>query len=271
MSAYPLFDRLLEDYNIYPNVLGYDYFQKPIPSDLSSYDYVFIHSDFGFPIKCNIVQLHTGAEQTTYSWFPFQSSDDFKPLPLSEPTDIPCVGFVGRIPIINGKLHKGFEPRYLSAKLLMESDDICSDFHVRWGTEGTACGFWGGMREREMNSWKPLFATNMLANQYNLCARGNGNYSQRFYETLASRRIPVYIDSGGRLAFDHFKDYYDDPPFVHVTDVNNVENDILEFHSTHNIQDAQESCYDMWNDFFTQDAQERLFRQHCSSMKKYTW
>jgi hypothetical protein len=39
------------------------------------------------------------------------------------------------------------------------------------------------------------FYDNLYDSDYSLCIRGNGNWSIRFYETLAVGRIPIFVDT----------------------------------------------------------------------------
>lgn len=264
-----MFNTISGAYDVYPEILGFNYFQEPLP-DLTGYKFVFVHSDFGFPIKANIIQFLTGAEkchENTYSWNAIDL-DDVKPLPLSEYTEVPSVGFVGRIPIKDGKLHRGFEPRYLASKALHESPGICYDAHVRYEPEGPSCSFYPAIQDSHKKD-APLFRNNLNANQYNLCARGNGNYSQRLYETLASGRIPVYIDSRGRIPWDHFIDYESFDCFVWVKDATKTAETLLEFHETHNLQKCQRECRDIFETYLSTKAQIKLFEEHVNEFKPY--
>lgn len=269
-----MFDKITHKHNVYPGVLGFNYFKQPIPESLDKYDFVFICSDFGYPIKKNIVQFLTGAEKrypNTYSWCSI-NFDDITPLHISEFTEVPSVGFVGRIPLFNnnGKtiLHPGFEPRYHSAISLIESSEICFDHHIRWEPEGPSCSFFPAIANNHKKD-APLFRNNLNANQYNLCARGNGNYSQRLYETLASGRIPVYIDSGGRIPFDHFIDYREMDCFVWVDDPKETDKKVLEFHETHELKKTQIRCRRIYDEFLSPVAQARLFEEHINDFKKF--
>ncbi|WP_417289526.1 hypothetical protein [Corallibacter sp.] len=47
------------------------------------------------------------------------------------------------------------------------------------------------------------FYNNIKDTNYVLCVRGAGNFSVRFYETLAMGRIPVYIHTDGLLPLEH--------------------------------------------------------------------
>jgi len=45
------------------------------------------------------------------------------------------------------------------------------------------------------------FVRNMIDSDYIVCARGGGNFSHRFYETLCFGRIPIFIDTDCVLPF----------------------------------------------------------------------
>jgi len=256
-----LFEHVKQNYSTYPEILGYFYLNDP-PKDLDTYDYVFISSDGSAPLPTSAIQMMTSAEEKgTYMWLEKDFSD-LQQLPPSEFTETPTVGFVGRIPMLpnsNGEieLHRGFEQRYLANRLLEQSTQICYDAHPRYDPLGDSAGFWNESIPNR-KKWEPLFKTNLLANQYNLCTRGNANWSLRFFETLAYGRIPVYVESGGRLPWDQAIDYFDGG-FPVVTNILKIEQTILEFHETHDLKKTQCACRKMYDDYFSQEAQIRLF------------
>ncbi len=259
-----LFEYVKQNYSTYPEILGYFYLNDP-PKDLDAYDYVFISSDGNAPLLTSAVQMMTSAEEKgTFMWLEKDFSD-LQPLPPSDFTETPSVGFVGRIPILQNSegepvLHRGFEPRYWANRVLEQSDIICYDAHPRYEPLGDSAGFWNGTIPNR-KKWEPLFKNNMLANQYNLCTRGNANWSLRFFETLAYGRIPVYVESGGRLPWDQAIDYFDGT-FPVVTNIKKIEEIILEFHETHDLKKTQVACRKMYDDYFSQEAQIRLFDAH---------
>jgi hypothetical protein len=108
----------------------------------------------------------------------------------------------------------------------------------------------------------------MLANTYALTARGNGNYAQRLYEAFAYGRIPVYIDSGGKMPWDDVVSY-DRDCFIHCRDINNLESDILNFHETHDIHRCQDECRKIYEDYLTFDRQIEIFEENVESFRKY--
>ncbi|MEZ5353549.1 MAG: exostosin family protein [Bryobacteraceae bacterium] len=93
-----------------------------------------------------------------------------------------------------------------------------------------------------------LFYKNVLNSDYTVCVRGYGNWSIRFYETLACGRIPVFVDTDCVLpeAGVDWKRFC-----VHV-DRNNIESlpdRILEFHermSPEQFLARQQECRHLW-------------------------
>lgn len=267
-----LFSYALEHYHTYPHLLGYYYMNDltlDIIKEINTYDFVFISSDFAIPIpQCKALQFMTSAENnSTYFWLS-QDYSTYKPLPPSEYTEIPTVGFVGRIPIFklsdgSHQLHKGFEYRYNSYMALLNSSTICCDFHPRFEPLGDSAGFWNDTIPNK-EKFEPLFKTNMLANQYNLCARGNANWSLRFFETLAYGRIPIYIESGGQVP----RQWVDGPlslrkeklPFVYINNLNTIETDIIKFHhNIHDIELTQQQCREFYDYHCSHESQIHAF------------
>ena len=52
--------------------------------------------------------------------------------------------------------------------------------------------------------YKFEYWNNMLSSPFTLCVRGNGNFSVRFYETLALGRIPVLFNTDCVLPLDQY-------------------------------------------------------------------
>tara|TARA_A100000171_G_scaffold52970_1_gene74753 strand:- start:3164 stop:4228 length:1065 start_codon:yes stop_codon:yes gene_type:complete len=75
------------------------------------------------------------------------------------------------------------------------------------------------------------FYENMKDSDYVLCVRGAGNFSVRFYETLAMGRIPVFIDTNCLLPLSHIIDWKKHVVWVEYQDRNHVAEKINEFHS----------------------------------------
>ena len=168
-----LVEHVRRHYDVYPGILGYNYFNTLTENDLAEinkHDFVFISSDIAAPIEsCDAIQMHTSSDSNdSVMWLP-QSFADFERMPAAEYTEVPTVGFVGRLPIFKQEqgyaLHRGFEARSWALGQLHQSMEVCTDFHVRSEPAGDSCGFWN----KSLPTYKkdgPLFKTNMLANQY---------------------------------------------------------------------------------------------------------
>jgi hypothetical protein len=103
-----------------------------------------------------------------------------------------------------------------------------------------------------------VFFENIYETDYTLCVRGFGNWSYRFYETLACGRIPVFVDSDCVLPLDSRIDWKKYCVWVDQSEVHLIGEKILEFHSTlspTDFVDLQSECRKLW--------QEQLSPQGC--------
>ena len=256
------FQYLKDKYNIYPHILGYNYFNEPEPKGLSSYDVVFIESDIPMPLKSSIpLVFHTHAMKGDgmITWLNQDLSyiNAFSPLPYRT---LPTVGFVGRIPIFKGKgLHRGFENRYQACEILGQSLYVGTDFHVITEPIGESCSFYNSMSSEYKHKTKYLLESTMLSNHYNLCPRGNGNRSLRHFETLAYGRIPIYFNEGYVFpVINKDKFYYKlNKCSVYSPNVKNIEQDILAFHNIYDydIELLQHMTRNLYDGYFTSQAQ----------------
>ena len=83
---------------------------------------------------------------------------------------------------------------------------------------------------------------------YQLCCRGGGNFSHRFYETLASGRIPVLVDTDIPLP-DIGEDWNN--YIVMSSDVEQLPVKLLEWHSKHDVVEMQVRCRRLWEERLT--------------------
>jgi hypothetical protein len=263
-----LFEYCCQNYSVYPEILGYYYQDGINVNKIKKYDFVFISSDYADKIPgCTAIHMMTSADQRNAAvmWLQ-QDFSSFHQMPASEYTEVPVVGFVGRIPMFTDsasgvtKLHRGFEDRLKASEILGKSNEICADFHIHSTPDGDSKGFWNETRP-DYKKNGPLFKSNMMACQYQLCTRGNANWSLRFYESLAYGRIPVYVGSDGKFPLN--QDFSPaDIPFVYCESVGKIEDKILEFHfelGEKSIGVIQRDCRRFYDDHFSQDAQIRKF------------
>lgn len=87
--------------------------------------------------------------------------------------------------------------------------------------------FGGNATQRQRDE----FAHNMLASDYALVARGNGNFSFRLYEAMSAGTIPVFLDTDCCLPFDDVIPYRELFVWVPANDVSRVAEHVMEYHS----------------------------------------
>jgi len=274
-----LFEYAVKHTSTYPNILGYHYRDVITPellNELNKHEFVFVSSDYAVPIDgYNGFQFMTSSDSIdTWMWLQ-QEFSQLPTLPYSEYTEVPTVGFVGRVPVFarksgNYALHAGFEPRQKALAILYASNEICTDFHIHHEPDGDSAGFWNQTRP-DFKKNGPLFKTNMLANQYQVCARGNANWSLRFYETLAYGRMPILIDSGGKFplfqgTMEQFEEGLGWVPFPIVYPGDDIEKAVLLFHegicNQDEMNEAQADCREFYEIHFSQEAQIKKFEEN---------
>lgn len=83
--------------------------------------------------------------------------------------------------------------RFKLLKKLENSDLISTDFIYRNSYRA------GVQNEEDLRRTTTEFFENIVRNPYTFCMRGAGNFSVRFYETLAMGRIPLIVDTDFRF------------------------------------------------------------------------
>jgi hypothetical protein len=89
----------------------------------------------------------------------------------------------------------------------------------------------GAKSEEERRKTTREFFDNMLYSDYVLCVRGGGNFSKRFYETLAMGAIPLLVDTDCVLPLDDCIEWDDHMVRVPMDQLGELENLLLAFHS----------------------------------------
>jgi hypothetical protein len=85
------------------------------------------------------------------------------------------------------------------------------------------------------------FYDNILESHYVLCVRGGGNFSVRFYETLAMGRIPVFVNTDCLLPLETKIDWRKHCVWIDFKDRNQISEKVKAFHKTH----TKESLYNL--------------------------
>ena len=91
-------------------------------------------------------------------------------------------------------------------KLIRQSPEFIDDFVLREAHFGKMLVRDGREKEPAMRA---EFEDNMERNHFNVCSRGRGNYSVRFYQTLCAGRIPVLVNSDMVFPFENQIDWDD--------------------------------------------------------------
>lgn len=124
---------------------------------------------------------------------------------------------------------------------LLRSEDVKCDFIRR-------DRFWAG---------RPLdpvvikaFDANLAGSEFNLCVRGAGNWSMRFYQTLSAGRIPVLLNTDVKLPLDDADCIDWSDVCVVCRDAASMPQAILSFWQSRDIEAAQQRCYEVYDKYF---------------------
>jgi hypothetical protein len=104
------------------------------------------------------------------------------------------------------------------------------------------------------------FYQNIAATDYTLCVRGGGNFSKRFYETLAMGRIPLLLDTDCVLPFESEIDWDRFIVRVPVRQMRNLPRAVAEhFHALgqEEITQLKHECRRLWENWLTFGAFHR--------------
>ncbi|GGD02509.1 exostosin domain-containing protein [Hyunsoonleella pacifica] len=101
------------------------------------------------------------------------------------------------------------------------------------------------------------FYQNIHDNLYTFCIRGTGNFSVRFFETLAMGRIPVVLDTDCRLPFHNQIDWRKHCLIVKESNGSKIVDLLLEFHkskSNTELEQIQRSNRLLWKEYLKREA-----------------
>ncbi|MBP0904536.1 exostosin family protein [Mariniflexile gromovii] len=107
----------------------------------------------------------------------------------------------------------------------------------------------GVQTEADKQTSTQEFYNNIFNNAYTFCSRGVGNFSVRFYETLAVGRIPILLNTDCRLPLNDLIDWSKHIVVLDTKKKESFEQQILEFHNALNdleFEKLQESNRTLW-------------------------
>jgi hypothetical protein len=196
---------------------------------------------------------------------------EFKPIPK---LTLPSIGFVGHVNSSAIKWvkefliflyrnlkrtvnlifedYQSFYPssikRYRFLMILKKNDQIKTNFIFRKKYRA------GVKTEEEKIKTSFEFFENIFGNPYVFCLRGAGNFSVRFYETLAMGRIPVVIDTDIRLPLGGIINW---KKHCIIATEKDFANKLIDFHSTINKSDFEEiqvNNRNLWLDYLNRST-----------------
>nr|MDQ3805076.1 glycosyltransferase family 47 protein [Acidobacteriota bacterium] len=148
--------------------------------------------------------------------------------------------------------------------ILSRSADVQTNIIVRDGWFNRAFEN-GGVNVPLVRQSRAEFYENMFGSDYVLCARGMGNYSIRFYETLCSGRIPVFVNTDCVLPFEEWVDWRQYCVWVEEEELPHIAERVAEFHerlSPAEFQDLQMACRRLWEEWLSPYGFFKNFHRH---------
>jgi hypothetical protein len=133
--------------------------------------------------------------------------------------------------------------RYKILKRLEQAKTITTNFIIR-------DQYRAGIKSNKDNHHTTMeFYDNIKNSDYVVCMRGAGNFSNRFYETLAMGRIPVFINTDCLLPLEDKIEWKKHVVWVEYKDRHFIEAKINEFHSKldeNSLNDLFECNRQLW-------------------------
>lgn len=148
--------------------------------------------------------------------------------------------------------HHGRRIRHQLLHLLGKSRRVDANFLIR-DFYGNGC-LEPELKDNEehLRQSREEFCKNVLESDYTLCARGSGNYSYRFYETLSLGRIPLFVNTDCRLPFDDVVDWKKEVLWVEEEDVCSIGKRVKAFHDSltpEEFEAKQKRCRELWEEY----------------------
>lgn len=141
-------------------------------------------------------------------------------------------------------------------KTLQKSKDVKTNFIFRKKYRD------GVSNDKDSHKTTLEFYNNLKDSDYVVCVRGAGNFSVRFYETLAMGRIPVFINTDCALPFDKEINWKNHVVWVEYKDRNQVVQKVKEFHealSKDDFIDLQLANRSLWKEKLTMNGFFKYF------------
>ena len=195
----------------------------------------------------------------------------------------PSVGFCGFVGTawgravyrVQGRRRKvlGLSLRARALAALERSPDVTPNFIRRTQFWGGAISRFRGPDPDAKRRVREEYLDNLAGSDYVLCIRGAGNFSYRFYETLAMGRVPLFVNTDCRLPFDDEIDWRRHVVWVEQEELPRIGERLLRFHAALSADDYEQLQHGnrrLWEDFLRptecyQRVLERAIEEHRST------
>lgn len=150
--------------------------------------------------------------------------------------------------------------------LLQQSPRIETDVIIR---EGYCAGIDRAGDNAGLALVRQEYFANLLGSDYVLCIRGKGNYSYRFYETLAASRIPIFINTDSPLPLPETINWRDHCVLIEHRDIKSIDKTVLSYHdglSADEFANIQRGNRLLWENLLTPERYFAHLFTHLSSM-----
>lgn len=135
--------------------------------------------------------------------------------------------------------------RFHLLKKLSTSDKLTTNFILREKYRA------GAKQEQDKDKTAQEYFQNIYDNGYTFCFRGGGNFSVRFYETLAMGRIPILINTDCRLPLSNLIQWENHCLIIDFDEKSELVESIVNFHkniSENKFIEMQENNRFLWLD-----------------------
>jgi hypothetical protein len=109
------------------------------------------------------------------------------------------------------------------------------------------------------------YVDNIVDTDYTVCARGQGNYSIRLFETLACGRIPIFVDTECPLPFHYSIDWNKYVVWVKECDIGRIDQIVADYHasmSPDEFVERQLRCRELWKTMLSPAGFFANFHRH---------
>ena len=180
---------------------------------------------------------------------------------LRKKGDVPSIGFCGFVGTpayrilyrLQGRHQKARGLKIRNAVLrLLERASVGKTHFIRRSQ------FWGGALSRFKTASQAAAAVrqeyldSLFENDYIVCVRGAGNFSFRFYETLAIGRIPLFINTDCLLPFTDEIDWRKHCVWIEEDELDQIGEKLHEFHrniSEEDFKNMQLKNRQLWEQY----------------------